>query len=266
MAPVIGCIGCGNMGKALLEGLAKSVSGAELLCNDRSQAKMDALAGLGVKALPAPLEVARKAQIIILAVKPGNMTEVLDEIAPAMAAEKMVLSIAAGCNLMRLRNHLGQKPGLCRVMPTTTAQVGKGIFAVCFDPLTKDQARKTEILKLLEGLGLCMEVPEASFPAFSAFMGAGPAYVFEMLAALAQAGVTLGFPAAISRKMIIELVEGCALLAANDGSAFMDLRDNVCSPAGLTIAGINEMDKAGFIGTVVRAVEAADRRAREMEN
>lgn len=266
MAKSIGCIGCGNMGMALLEGFRKADPGVELFCFDRMHEKMAQALNAGCKACSSPLETAQKADIVIIAVKPVNVPEALDEIAPALADGKMLVSIAAGYGLARLRNHAGAKAGVCRVMPTTTAQVGKGVFAVCFDPLTRDEAAKKEIIALFSSLGLCVELGESSFPAFSALIGAGPAYIYEMLAALSQAGLALGFPAGVSRKMLLELLCGCAAVALEDKSSFMDLRDKVCSPAGLTIAAVNSLARDGFTGIVVEAVELAERRAREMEN
>lgn len=268
MAKVIGCIGCGNMGGALLAGLVKAFPGNEFnfCCHDQCTEKTDALANLGITNMNNCQKVAQGADIIILAVKPADMGVVLDEIASAMTAEKTIISIAAAYNLARLRNHLGQKPSLCRVMPTTTAKVGKGVFAICFDPLTNSPQQKKVVEDIFSKLGLCIELAESKFSAFSAFMGAGPAYIFEMLAALSQAGLTVGFPKQKCRNMLIELISGCADLAAQENASFTDLRDNVCSPAGLTIAGVNRMAKAGFTGIVVDAVEAAEKRAREMEN
>lgn len=266
MAKSIGCIGCGAMGMALLEGFAKADPGVKLFCFDRVAEKMAAARGIGATACSNPLETAQKAEIIIMAVKPVNVPEVLGDIAQALTGGKMLVSIAAGYGLARLRNHAGSQAGVCRVMPTTTARVGKGVFAICFDPLTSDAATREEVVTLFSKLGLCVELAESSFPAFSALIGAGPAYVFEMLAALCQAGVTLGFPASVSRKMLLELVGGCVALASQDKASFMDLRDNVCSPGGLTIAAVNRLDRDGFTGLVVEAVEAADRRAQEMEN
>lgn len=265
MAKSIGCIGCGNMGKALLEGFAKVEPGMELFCFDKINEKMAAFGRIGVKPCSSPLETAQKADIVIIAVKPVNVSEVLDEISPALEG-KMLVSIAAGYGLARLRNHVGAKTGLCRVMPTTTAQVGKGVFALCFDPLTSAEAVRQEIAALFSKLGACVEIGENSFPAFSALIGAGPAYIFEMLDALSQAGLTLGFPAGVSRKMLLELLGGCASLALQEDASFRDLRDKVCSPGGLTIAGVNKLDRAGFTGLLVEAVESAEKRAREMEN
>lgn len=268
MTPTIGCIGCGNMGQALLLGLSRSFSenGINLCCFDVSAEKMTSLQQAGVSALKSGSEVAQKASIIILAVKPVNLASVLDEIAPVMTGEKIVISLAAGYGLTRLRNHLGQQPGVGRVMPTTTAKVGKGVFAICFDPLTDNEQQKKTVTEIFSSLGICLELNEDLFPAYSALIGAGPAYIFEMLSAMSQAGLTLGFSAAQSREMLLELCAGCAELANQNDTSFMNLRDMVCSPAGLTIAGINKLDKAGFVGHVVEAVEAAHKRAQEMEN
>lgn len=264
----IGCIGCGNMGSALLKGFARVLtgSGASFSCFDAIPAKMEGLADLGITPRQTAAEVADSSQIVILAVKPINVSEVLGQIAPRMTDGKMLVSLAAGFGLSRLRNHLGRNPGICRCMPTTTALAGKGIFALDFDPLTVDENLKKEVEKLFGSLGMCIMLKETEFPAFSALIGAGPAYVFEMMAALAQAATTLGFTPDVAKKMLIELFAGCADLARIQHGSFMDLRNAVCSPGGLTIAGVNRLDRQGFVGLVVEAVEAAEKRAREMES
>ena len=113
--------------------------------------------------------------------------------------------------------------------------------------------------------GAFVELPENKFTAFSALIGAGPAYVFAMMQGLVQAGVTLGFTHAQSRQMVTALFAGSARMAEQDASPLGQLRDNVCSPGGLTIAGVNVLDRAGLTGLLVDAVLAADARGAEME-
>lgn len=269
MGHVIGCIGCGNMGSALLEGFAKKLAPAEysLAGFDHTPQKVEALQNLGVKSMPDCLDLVRKADIVMLAVKPHALPSLLQEIAPLMGKEKLVISIAAGMGLSTLRAYLGPEPEICRCMPTTTAKVGKGVFAICFETGAENESAKILARGLFDKLGHCVLLPEEKFTAFSALLGAGPAYVFEMMHALIQAGVTLGFSAAQSRPMLETLLAGCAELSARQHDlSCMELRDAVCSPAGLTIAGINRLDRAGFVGILVEAVEAAHMRGLEMES
>lgn len=260
----IGIIGIGNMGGALLAGFARKLDRNEwqLAAFNRSRDKLDSLAEYGAAIMPDTQALAEVSDFIILAVKPQQIEGVFSTISP-VAASKTVISIAAGVRLAALRNLAGPACSLCRCMPTTTAMAGHGIFALCFNGT--DENSEAAVGHLFEKLGLYILLSEDRFAQFSAFMGAGPAYVFACMQGLAQAGLTLGFSQAECRRMLIELFIGAGELAKLQSGNFAQLRDNVCSPAGLTIAGINTLDRAGLTGLMVDAVEAAARRAREME-
>lgn len=263
MPQTLGIIGCGNMGGALLAGFAQALpaSAWRLLACDHNAARIAACANRAT-AVDA-MAVAREAEIIILAVKPDQMPDLCKSIAPLLRSGQVVISIAAGLSLAWLRRNLGPQCQLARCMPTTTAMAGHGIFAFCFEKSA--QALPEAIVGLFQHLGLCLTIPEAKFSAFSALVGAGPAYVFACMQALAQAGLTLGFTQAQNRAMLIELFIGAGELAKMQPKNFAQLKDDVCSPAGLTIAGVNVLDRAGLAGIFVDAVEAAWQRAKAME-
>ena len=151
-------------------------------------------------------------------------------------------------------------------MPNTPAMVSRGVFALCFDK--KAGEKEKECVKgIFADLGLCLELTEEQFTPFSALIGAGPAYVFDLMEGLVMAGVTPGFSHAQSRSMVTELFAGCAKMAAeNPAEHLMAMRDNVCSPAGLTIAGVNAMNEEGLSAKLGRAVLKANERGREMED
>lgn len=262
----VGCVGCGRMGGAILFGLAaRKIPGLTLCGYNRSPKKMEPLTPLGVEAMPGIPELAAKADILILAVKPHQVAEALAAARGHLRPGTLVLSVAAGVSLDRLADAVDGGVAVARCMPTTTALVGKGIFAFCFVPGPHVDEWRTPLLELFGRLGLCLELPEEKFTDFSALIGAGPAYVFAMMQGLVQAGVTLGFPHAESRRMVGELFAGCAALADAGATPLMQLRDDVCSPGGLTIAGVNVLDRAGLSGLLVDAVLAARERGREME-
>lgn len=268
MTKVIGCIGCGNMGAAILKGFAAKLDESEWrLCGyNRSPEKLLALKEKGIEAMTGIAELVEESDIIIVAVKPGQVADVLKQAKPGLGGNKILLSVAAGIRLASLRSWAGGKCGIGRVMPTTTALVGRGVFAFCFDDANFTRLKQLELMELFDKLGYCVELPEAKFTDFSALIGAGPAYVFAIMQGLAQAGLTLGFSLEQSRRMLTELFAGAAELAERQSKSFMQLRDDVCSPGGLTIAGINVLDRAGISGLLVDAVLAAARRGREMED
>lgn len=264
MALSIGCIGCGVMGGAIMGGLCRRLPAGQYVfygCN-RSPERLKPLTRLGLEAVDDAAELARRSDILIVAVKPAQLPEVLARALPAMRGDALLLSLAAGISLGALEG-LGAR-AVARCMPNTPARVGAGVFAFCFNQAAS--AWRDTLFRIFSSLGLCLEIAEARFTAFSALIGAGPAYVFAMMQALAQAGVTLGFGHAEARRMVVELFRGCALMAAESGEHFMAMRDEVCSPAGLTIAGVNSLDESGVPGGIVRAVLAANARGAQMES
>lgn len=267
MRHIIGCVGCGNMGSAIMTGFAKSLSSEDyhLCAYDHNASKLEKLKSLGIQAMSSIAETAANSDILIFAVKPQNMSEVLQEAQPEMKKNKTAISLAAGIGLSHLRLMLGDDCTIARCMPTTTARAGHGVFAICFDPIAIDTETQASIMKLFENLGMCLDLPEGRFASFSALIGAGPAYIFAFMHGLVQAGITLGFKIDESEKMFADLLAGCAVMA-RDSKTFMELRNEVCSPGGLTIAGINVLDRAGLTGLVVEAVEKAEKRGKDMED
>ena len=268
----IGCVGCGNMGGAIMSGLARPGTGNEnrnsaySLCGyNRTASRMQALEKAGVRVMASPLAVAENADIILLAVKPYQIHEIMEQIRPALSKDKVIVSVAAGITMQSLQQGASGRSPVVRCMPNTPALVGMGVFALCFEDPALSNERRQDILQLFSVLGQCVEMGEDKFTAFSALIGAGPAYVFAMMQGLVQAGVTMGFSHAQARQMVTALFAGSARMAEEDATPLAQLRDNVCSPGGLTIAGVNALDRAGLTGLLVDAVLAANARGAEME-
>ncbi len=260
----IGCIGCGNMGSAILLGLSKNKS-LELLGYDTHAESLVALQAAGIKAAKDLEHVIISSNTIILAVKPYLVEKILALVAPLLTPDKIIISVAAGVSMRTLQEGVQHKCAVVRCMPNTPALVGAGIFAFCFEDEKLKAQDKEDILALFQGIGMCMELAEEKFVAFSAFIGAGPAYAFHLLNALVQAGVTLGFSRAESRQMVEQLMDGSVRMAKASTQTLLGLRDDVCSPAGLTIAGINHMERTAVSGHIVDSVLAAAKRSEEME-
>ncbi len=264
----IASVGCGNMGFAIMGGLAKSCS-CTLLAYDPNSATHQPLKDVGIRLCDDVSSMVRMSDIIIVAVKPHQVPKVLADVAPSLTADKLVLSIAAGVGMSTLRNSIDHVCPVVLCMPNTPALVGAGVFALCFEDTALRAEQKSIVLELFQGLGLCFELPEKQFTAFAALIGAGPAYVFHFMNALVQAGVTLGFSRVEARAMVDALVAGSATMSEHmfeqAGSPLIHLRDQVCSPAGLTIAGVNHMERKAVSGHVVDAVLEAYKRGQEME-
>lgn len=257
----IGCIGCGNMGGAVLRGLA-GVEGLTLLGHDHTEAKVTSIPG--AQFCPTPRMLAERAQIILLGVKPHKVADVLAEIRPALGPGKVVVSMAAGVSMANLLAGVEKACPVVRIMPNTPALVGCGTFALCLDDPALPEATARGLEDLLQRLGRVMVLPEARFGAFTAFVGSGPGYVLYFMDAMAEAGLTLGFTRQQAVDMAAWLFEGSGRLARETATAPGTLREQVCSPAGVTVAGTNALDRAAVRGHIVEAVLTAFDREAEM--
>ncbi len=260
----IGSIGCGNMGGAILQGLSKACE-CNLIGYDLSEDCLNGLKPYGVKPVASTTELIAKSDIIIVAVKPIYMEAVATEMLPHITADKIIISVAAGFTFERLQEIFAKKCPVVRCMPTLSAGVAEGVYALyAEDPLLNNE-HKELVLKLFQSIGTCIELQESYFTAFSALIGAGPGYVFHLANALVQAGVTLGFARKDARRMVETLCIGTLRMAQQSDLGLLELRDQVCSPAGLTIEGINHLERMGINGQIVDAILAADEKARDME-
>lgn len=262
--PVIGCIGCGNMGGAIMAGLAERAHYS--LCGyNRSPEKMHTLAEKGVKALPTEEDVVRASDVIIVGVKPFLVEKVLRQAQKYLTKNTLIISVAAGVTVGALREAVQSLCPVVRVMPNTPALVGAGVFALCLEDSSLSQEHTRLVHTLFGHLGVCIDMPEKNFVAFSALVGAGPAYVFHFMNAVVQAGVTMGFPRAEAKRMVLALFDGSVKMAQASEYSLTELRDQVCSPAGLTIEAVNHLERTALSGHIIDAVQRAAKRGAEME-
>ena len=221
-----------------------------------SPQRLEPLCAKGVTAVPDIPGIAARCDILVIGVKPYLVGGVLAEALPSLKPETVVISIAAGVTLHDLRDAVQGRCHVVRVMPNTPALVGAGVFGIQEDPaLPKDVFAM--ILDLFGLLGSTIVLPEKKFNAFMALVGCGPAYVFHFMDALAEAGVTMGFTRQEALELVTQLVLGSAKLAALPGSHPAILREQVCSPAGVTIAAVNHLDRTAVRGHLIDAVLAA---------
>ncbi len=258
----IGFIGTGNMGAAIVRGLAGR-DGLSLVGFDLNTASLEVLAKVGMRAAASPAELAAQCDMILLAVKPHQVQAVLADIAPALGPDKTVLSIAAGVTMKKLMKWAGQAP-VVRVMPNTPAMVGAGVFALCLEDERLGEDKKALIQDLFASLGQVHVLPEKQFDAFTAVAGSGPAYVFYFMEAVIEAGVTLGLTRQQATQMTEGLFVGSSKLAAESEHHVSVLREMVCSPAGTTIAALNVFDKKAVRAAIVKGVLKSAKRSAEL--
>ncbi|MGH7821310.1 MAG: pyrroline-5-carboxylate reductase, partial [Candidatus Binatia bacterium] len=203
-------------------------------------------------------------EIVVLAVKPQTLPQVLAEIREAVSPRTLFVSIAAGFPLRRLAGALGEKARLVRVMPNTPALVGKGMsVAVRGGGATVSDERR--VLRLLRAVGDAITVAdERLLDPVTGLSGSGPAYVYLFAEALIAGGVQAGLDPAASRRLVLQTLDGaCAMLKETPWSP-RELREMVSSPGGTTLAGLGVLEQAGFFQAVVAAVERATARSREL--
>ncbi|MCL6610812.1 MAG: pyrroline-5-carboxylate reductase [Peptococcaceae bacterium] len=262
----LGFLGGGAMAGALLAGLTGSgaVAARDLYVSDVSRERLELLkASLNINILYDNREVVRLADIIILAVKPGIVLSVLREAAGELKPGQTVISIAAGVPLGSLESAAGGEAAVVRVMPNTPALVGEGASAVC--PGTRAGSRDVErALAVFNAVGRAVEVPESMMDAVTGLSGSGPAYMFVILEALADAGLRMGLPRNVAVLLAAQTMLGAAKMLLETGRHPGQLKDMVTTPGGTTIEGLYTLERRGLRGALMEAVEAAAARSREL--
>ena len=265
----IGFIGGGAMAEALASGLiAAGIAPADILIADVAAARREHLAAaLGVRTAQANAEVARSSQIAVLAVKPDVVGPVLENLREAETANTnapLWVSIAAGVPIARLEAQLPEGARVVRAMPNTPALVRTGATAICGNArVTRDDLAAARAL--FDSVGITWEAPsEDLLDPVTGLSGSGPAYVFAFLEALTEAGEQVGLPAEAAARLAAQTVYGAAKLALESDRTPAELREQVSSPGGTTLAGLARLEAAGFRAAVRDAVAAATRRAGEL--
>ena len=204
--------------------------------------------------------VARKADILIVAVKPGMVATVLEEIADSVGPDTLVISIAAGITLATIGSRLRPDARLVRVMPNTPCLVGKGASAYCIGGKATDEDAAT-VEALLNAVGVVCRVDESLMDAVTGLSGSGPAFVYMIIQSLRDGGVHEGLPVPVATTLAVQTVLGTAEMVLQTGEHPGSLRDKVTSPGGTTIAGIHALEKAGLRGALMDAVITASKKS-----
>lgn len=263
---LIAFIGGGNMARALITGLKRSGdSGLSIRVADPSEAaRAELRSGYDLVVSPGIPEAARGADVIVLAVKPQVIPEVLSELKGAIQPEQLLLSIAAGTSITAMANQLGPRQAIIRSMPNTPALVGEGISGLCAGEHCRSHHR-AQAERILRAAGDVIWVEDESLmDAVTAVSGSGPAYFFLLTEALAAAGARLGLPPDVASRLATQTCAGAgAMLTASQASA-AELRQRVTSPGGTTQAALDVFSRGGFAELVFAAAEAAERRGREL--
>ncbi|HZF02366.1 MAG TPA: pyrroline-5-carboxylate reductase [Methylomirabilota bacterium] len=262
----IGFIGAGKMATALAKGFirAEIIFPSEIIASDpHDAARKNFSKELDAKTTASNLEVAKFANILILATKPDQVSAALAEISGAFTKKHLIVSIAAGVTISKLENALPSDARVIRVMPNTPALVGEGASAFALGK-NATVADGELAKKLLSAVGTAFQVKESLLDAVTGLSGSGPAYVYQFIEALSDGGVAAGLPRDIATKLAAQTVLGAAKMVLETGQHPGALKDQVTSPGGTTIEGLHALEKGKLRATVMSAVRAATEKSKKL--
>jgi pyrroline-5-carboxylate reductase len=262
----IGFLGAGKMGTALAKGFISAglVKANQISAFDPVKEAGAAFAKeTGAKFAKSNVEVAKFANVLIVAVKPNNVPELLNEIRGTMTPNHLVISIAAGVPISKFEAGLGDKTRIIRVMPNTPALLSASATGYA---LGKSATANDGDLckKLFSAVGIAFQLKESLLDAVTGLSGSGPAYIYMIIEALSDGGVASGLPRDVSTKLAAQTVLGSAKMVLETGIHPGALKDMVTSPGVTTIEGVHELEKGKLRGTLINAVRAATEKSKKL--
>lgn len=260
----IAILGAGVMGGSLLSALLRSGHPpADLVLSDRMVQTTRTLAEEYAVGVAPVAEAAAGAAIVVLAVKPQDMSGLLAEIHESIGTETLVISIAAGISTEYLENRLPANTGVVRVMPNTPAQVDEAMSVLSAGRhCTPEHLAQAE--RLLSAFGKVIILDEKHQDAATAISGSGPAYIFYVTEAMIEAGVLLGLPRSTATEMVVQTLYGAATMIRETGEHPSILREQVSSPGGTSVAALRALEDHKVRAAFMTAIEAAARRSHEL--
>jgi pyrroline-5-carboxylate reductase len=262
---MIAVVGAGKMGEALMSGLLRAgvvAPSGVIAAARRSERAAQLRDAYGVEVVSAA-EAARRAETLVITVKPQDMAALLDEIAAAVTGEKLVISLAAGITTSFIERRLAADVAVVRVMSNTPILVDEAM-SVISPGSHAGEAHLRRAEELLRPVGKVLRIPESQQDAATALSGSGPAYVYFLVEAMVDAGILLGMPRVQALEMVRQAVYGAATMLRDSGEHPVILREAVTSPGGTTINAIRELERHSVRAAFLAAIEAARDRGREL--
>lgn len=262
----VAVLGAGVMGEALLSGLVRAGRRVdELLVTERRAERAAQLTERYGVQVVSNVEAVKRADTVVLVVKPQDMGVLLEEIAPVVRSDQLVVSLAAGITTGFVEARLPDGVAVVRVMPNTPALVDEGMAAL--SPGSHcDDAHLRVAEDLLRSTGQVIRVPEKQLDAVTAISGSGPAYVFYVVEAMIEAGVHMGLPRATASELVVQTLVGSAKLLRETGEHPTVLRERVTSPGGTTAAALRLLEDGKVRADFLAAIEAARDRSRALSS
>jgi pyrroline-5-carboxylate reductase len=264
----VAVLGAGKMGGILLQAFLKNnlVAVEQIFATVQHAERAQALsAQFGVEVTTDNLAAAQQADVILLGVKPIQVPALIEEIKPALTSKKMVLSFAASVKTRSIEDGAGCELAVIRAMPNTPAMLAAGITALCAGRFVSAE-QMAVAQKIFHTVGKTVVVDEKHMDAVTGLSGSGPAFLYIIIEALAEAGVNVGLPRDVATLLAAQTTLGSARMVLETGYHPALLKDAVTTPAGCTVDGILELEEGGLRVTLIKAVKRATLRAKELAN
>lgn len=252
----IAILGSGNIGISLAKGLVKAsyANPGQISLTRRNIAALDVFASQGYGISTDNAAVVAAADIVVLAVLPQQLNQLLEQIKPAVDASKQVfISVASGVNCVDIRNKLGEDVQVIRAMPNTAIAIGQSMTCVATDNASQENV--AEVIRMFETVGSVVKINEDLMTSATALCACGIAFFLRAIRAASQGGVEIGFHADEALKMAVQTAKGAADLLLQMQSHPEQEIDKVTSPKGCTIAGLNEMEHNGFSSSLIKGIK-----------
>ncbi len=250
----VAILGAGNMGGAIAKGLLRGgISTDDLVLTCRSPEKYPQWAEQGIQLLDDNVDAVEGADVVIVAVKPWQVEDVLEEVADSLMPDAVVISVAAGVTVAQLEKTLPSYVAVLRAMPNTAVAQAEGVIAIT----SSSENALAVASELFSPLGLVVEIEEKKMDALTALAGCGIAHALRFLRAAQCAGVQMGLSAEHSAAVFTQVMAGAVALMKTPGATAEAEIDRICTPGGLTIRGLNALEQAGFSAAVIQGLMAS---------
>ena len=267
----IGMIGVGNMASAIAKAMVKAVPGDSLYLANRTAAKItplvEALQAKQVAMASVGEELLQHCNLVFIGVKPKDIQALFASLSPHLMTEHSItwVSMASNVSLAELSALTPDHHQWIRIMPNTPVEVGEGFTSYCYEDGKVQSATIERFKQIMSASGTVSEIPESLFDAASGMAGCSPAFIYQLIEAMSDAGVAYGLGRAQSIQMAAQAVKGAAAMVLETDQHPAQLKDAVTSPGGTTIAGVNTLEAEGFRSAIIKGISASIEKTRELQ-
>lgn len=251
----IAIIGAGNLGLSIVQGLLTKIEGKQIYATRRNTKSIDYLTKKGVRVTSDNIEAVKNSQILLFALKPYKILQVLEEIKPYLTANHSIISLATGVSLDQIKEHSGSCGNVFRAMPNVAASVAES--ATCLSKNGASDESLQKVTSFFDLIGSTMVINEELMESATVLGACGTAFVLRFIRAMVQAGIQIGFSSTAATKIANQTVKGAAEILLSSGNHPEQEIDKVTTPKGITITGLNEMEHNGFSAALIRGMVTA---------